>query len=128
LRAKQTAETVKIVRSELVLEANTALTKPTGPNVEAYYRNHSKHKNAKEEQIQAEYERDLMFAAKSAIYMKKATLENLTRLAALGWFSAPISPRSFEELSDLVEKRQNQNADKKVRQASRGVKRNRRNT
>lgn len=107
--AKEAHETVKIVRSELIKKANTApdnclgeKVKATAGNVEAYYREHPDHIAAKEAQISAEFDRDIMQAAKSAIYMKKTTLENLVRLAVQGWFAAPVTPHTLEEMKERV--------------------------
>lgn len=122
-RVKIAIQNIKVVRSRLVNEANTFLDKPTGQNVEAHYRTHPDHQDAKQELIDAEYERDLIASAKSAIYMKKSTLENLVKLATLGWFSAPVAPRTFEELSKKMEEYENNAVNKKVREATKPMRR-----
>lgn len=122
-RVKIAEQNIKVVRSELVMEANEKLDKPTGQNVEAYYRTHPKHQAAKQELIDAEYERDLLQSAKSAIYMKKSALENLVKLTALGWFSAPVAPKSFEELARKMEEYETTSANKKIRESTKPMRR-----
>ena len=122
-RVKMAIQNIKVVRSELIKEASTILDKPTDSNKEAYYRTHPRHQDAKQELIDAEYERDLLVSAKSAIYMKKSALENLVKLAVLGWFSAPVAPRTFEELSKKMEEYESNAVNKKVREATKPMRR-----
>lgn len=122
-RVKIAEQNIKVVRSKFIKEANETLDKPTGQNVEAYYRTHPRHKEAKQELIDAEYERDIINGSKSAIYMKKSALENLVRLAALGWFSAPVAPRTFEELSKKMEEYEGNSVNKKIREATKPMRR-----
>jgi len=118
LAVKNAIENIKIIRSELTLEANSKLEKPTIANVEAYYRTHPKHQRAKEDLFAAEYERDIINAAKSAIYMRKSALENFVKLAAMGWTSVPVAPKTFEQLSAKMEEYENRSVNEKIRAAT----------
>lgn len=98
-------EKVKVTRSELIDEANTdpitccGKEKPNAADIEAYYRNHKKHKAAKDEWLKASYELDIAEVAKSEIsFSRKSALENLVRLVQIGYCAAPSAPRdlSFE--------------------------------
>lgn len=122
-RVKMAEQNIKVVRSELIKEASTILDKPTDSNKEAYYRTHPKHQDAKQELIDAEFERDLLVNAKSAIYMKKSALENLVKLAVLGWFSAPVAPRTFEELGKKMEEYESNSVNKKIRESTKPMRR-----
>ena len=108
--AKEAAENVKVIRSELIRKANKNPerylgkgNKATGTNVEAYYRKHPDHIEAKEELIEAEYERDIIQAAKSAMFMKKVALESLVKLAMQGWFASPVAPKTMTELKEQID-------------------------
>ena len=89
-------------------------TKLTAPMVEAFYRNSAKHKQAKEEWIDAQYELNMAEAAKTAItYNKKAALENLVKLHGQQYFAGPSVPRDLSKEWESKEKQKN--ADSKVR-------------
>jgi len=98
-------ERIKVVRAELIKEANedpdTCLgkgIKPTAVNVEAYYRNHTEHKKAKDEWIKAQYELNMAEVARSEIsYTRKAALENLVRLHGQQYFAGPKVPHELPE-------------------------------
>jgi len=106
-------EEIKITRSELIKEANETLDKPTGPNVEAYYREHSKHKKLKQQLIELEYDCDIALIAKQEIsHSRKVALENLVRLHGQNYFAGPSIPR---DLTREAEQRQSQqDSDAKV--------------
>ncbi len=112
-------ETIKITRSELIKEANEDpegccdKEKPNAGDIEAYYRNHERHKKAKEEIIRLQYELDMAEVAKNEIsFTRKAALENLVILHGQQYFAGPKIPRN---LSTEVEKRRKQkSADDKV--------------
>lgn len=103
---EQAEEKVKIVRSELIRDANEDPddclgdgVKPTGPNVEAYYRTHEDHIAAKDELINLQYELTMIEGAKNGIaFTRKAMLEALIQLHAQQYFAGPKMPRdlSFE--------------------------------
>lgn len=119
-------EKVKVVRSELIDEANTdpvtccGKEKPNAADIEAYYRNHKKHKAAKDEWLKAQYELDLAEVAKSEIsFSRKSALENLVKLCLAGYFAAPNVPR------DLSYEAQKKNSDSEFnKKVSTGMKRN----
>ena len=102
-RVTEAEEQVKITRAELIKEANeepdTCLgegVKPTGPNVEAYYRTHADHIAAKNEWIEAQYELNMASVAKSEIgYTRKLALENLVKLHGQNYFAGPSVPRDL---------------------------------
>lgn len=88
-------EKVKTIRSEIVLEVNRNPNlmgkgqKATGVNVEAYYRDHPDHQDAKVESIQAEHDYDVLQGAVFAFQAKKQALENLVKLHGMDYFSEP---------------------------------------
>lgn len=116
-------ENVKLVRAELIKKAHEDAEKifglpegksPTGPMVESYYRNHKKHKAAKEEWIQAQYEANTAETAKfEASRTRKAALENLVQLHGQNYFAGPRMPR------DLVKKREER--EKKQREINKDI-------
>jgi len=118
LAVKRAHENLKVIRSELILEANNAGAKNDAAR-EAYYRTHPRHQEAKEELFQAEYERDIINGGKSSIYMKKSALENFVKLAAMGWTSVPVAPKSFEQLSAKMEEYESRSVNEKIRAATR---------
>ncbi len=117
-------EEIKITRSELIKEANEDpegccdKEKPNAGDIEAYYRNHKRHKKAKEEIIRLQYELDMAEVAKNEVsFTRKAALENLVVLYGQQYFAGPKMPRN---LSKEVDKRRKQNsADDKVEGMSR---------
>jgi hypothetical protein len=105
-------ERIKVTRAELIREANadpegtTGKEKPTSADIEAYYRTHPKHKQAKEDHIQAQYEADVAQVAHMEISLsRKAALENLVKLHGQQYFAGPRVPR---DLSKEWENRQHQ--------------------
>jgi len=113
-RLLEAEEKVKVIRAELVIEANTDprkccnKDKPNAADIEAYYRNSKRHKKAKEEWLEAQYECDMAEIAKNEIsYTRKVALENLVRLHAQQYFAGPKVPRdlSKERTSKELQKR-----------------------
>lgn len=112
LKVQQAEERIKLIRAELVKEANedpdSTLgegVKPTGPNIEAYYRNHKRHKQAKQEWVEACYELNIADIAKKEISTtRKAALENLVRLHGQSYFSGPNMPRDINFEAEKVRK------------------------
>jgi len=88
-------EKIKVIRSELILQAAEDKTLKNAQAVEAYYRNHPKHIEAKEELIKAEYEQNIASAACFAMRQRKDMIENLTRLAMADYFARPSEPRDL---------------------------------
>ena len=100
-------EKVKIVRSELIMEANAdpegccGKKSPNAADIEAYYRNHVRHKAAKTEWVEAQYECDMAEGAKNEIcFTRKAMLENMTVLFGQKYFAGPSVPRNLTEERD----------------------------
>ena len=128
LITKQLNEKVKIVRSELIREANEKpeecckKNKPNAGDIEAYYRSHTDHKQAVEALNKAEYELEFAEIAKNEIcYTRKAALENLVILHGQQYFAGPKIPRN---LSKEWEARNKQiSSDSKIKmKRSRGAK------
>lgn len=97
-------ERIKVVRAELIAEANEdpegccKKEKPNAADIEAYYRNHPRHKKAKEEWIQTQYDLDLAEIAKNEIcFTRKAALENLVILHGQSYFAGPKVPRDLNK-------------------------------
>jgi hypothetical protein len=102
-------EKIKVVRAELIEEANEnpmkccKKDKPNAADIEAFYRNDKRHKEAKEEWVEAQYELDMAEGAKSEIcFTRKAALENLVLLHQQQYFAGPRVPRN---LSSEIQKR-----------------------
>lgn len=112
-RLLEAEEHIKLVRSQLVRKANEDPdyclgkgVKPTKDNVEAFYREHEDHIDAKKEIIEAQYELDIASAAKSEIsFSRKAALENLVTLHGQNYFAGPSVPRDLsKEVLDTVKR------------------------
>jgi len=115
-------EKIKVVRAELIKLANLNPdkylgkdVKPTGPNVEAFYRNHSRHKAAKDEWIEAQYNLNMIEVAKNEIsFTRKAALENLVKLHGQGYFAGPKMPRNLTEEMQKRDKEVNKRIGSKL--------------
>lgn len=101
-RLTEAEEKVKVIRAELIAEANQNPVKccykekPNAADIEAYYRNSKRHKQAKEEWVQAQFDLDIAEVAKNEIsYTRKVALENLVKLHAQQWFAGPKVPRDL---------------------------------
>lgn len=100
-----TEELIKVVRAELIKEVNDDPekclgedTKPTGPNVEAYYRTHKRHKDAKAAWVKAQFKaNNAEIAYKEVSFARKAALENLVKLHGQEYFAGPSMPRNISE-------------------------------
>lgn len=98
-------ENIKIIRAELIKQANENPdkflgegVKPTAPNIESYYRNHKKHKEAKTAWIEAQYTLNMATIAKNEIsFTRKAALEALVTLHGQQYFAGPSAPRNLSE-------------------------------
>ncbi|MFW6272182.1 MAG: hypothetical protein ACOC2U_00165 [bacterium] len=119
-------ENVKIVRSELILKINKNPEKylgegikPTDAKIEAAYRVHPKHKEAKEQWLNAKKElADLEVAKNEIAFTRKSALENLVTLHGQGYFAGPSMPRDLnkERRNRKVSRKEN---NKKVRSTKR---------
>jgi hypothetical protein len=101
-RLTEADEKVKVIRAELVAQANKNpikccnKDKPNAADIEAFYRNSQRHKEAKEKWVQAQYELDIAEIAKNEIsYTRKVALENLVRLHGQQYFAGPKVPRDI---------------------------------
>lgn len=100
-RRDRAHEKVKVVRSELILNAHKGKTtlgsKPTGPMVEAYYRNHKKHREAKDDLDEATFEVNIYEAAVFAFNQRKEALANLVRLHMAEYFHVEGLPKDLTD-------------------------------
>lgn len=104
-------ERIKVVRSELIKEANEDPVgccdkeKPNSNDIEAYYRNHNRHKEIKKEIVELQYELDMAEIAKNEIsFTRKIALENLVRLHGQQYFAGPSVPRDLSKEWEQREK------------------------
>jgi len=119
-------ENIKLVRSELIKEANDnpekylgGDVKPTGPNIEAYYRNHKRHKEAKDEWVEAQFEANVAeITYKEISYTRKAALENLVKLFIADYFAGPSIPKNITEERETRKKELNQRVGAKLKRKS----------
>lgn len=118
-KAKRAAEKVKTIRSEIVItaarEGIPSISKPTGLQIEAYYRTNSEYKEVKEEMIDAEETAALLQDAVWAFRQRKNGLEKLAELHLAGYYSSPRAPQDSGIGSDEGLK---ERADDKVKQKS----------
>lgn len=119
-RYAQAWENVKVVRSELVLEAADDKTLKNATQQEAYYRDNKKHREAKKALVEAEYEMNMASAAVSALHQRKYTLENLAKLMAMEYFAKPAVPRDLsKEAKSFQEQREEATMESRERGARR---------
>jgi len=108
-------ENIKVIRAQLVKEAYRSPdeclgkgNKPTGVNLEAYYRDHEDHIEAKDEWINAQYEFNMAEVAKWEISnTRRLALENLVRLHGQQYFAGPSVPHDLADIRELKEEKQN---------------------
>lgn len=115
------AEHVKITRSGLIKECKENRKggkTPTDKDAESYYRLHPKHKRAKREQIQAEYEYGMMQNAVWRIQTRKLEIQELWKMYCAEYFTSDIaSPRDFDK--ELIENMRKRQARDKIKRAHR---------
>jgi hypothetical protein len=97
-------EKVKVTRAELIREANqdpkktTGKDKPNAADIEAYYRSHPDHIEAKQEWIDSAYEADYAeMVQKEISWGRKASLEGLVTLHGANYFAGPSAPRNLSK-------------------------------
>jgi hypothetical protein len=123
-------EEIKVVRAELIALANSDPdkhlgdgVKPTGPNVESFYRNHKRHKAAKERWIKALTEcNDAEIIKNEIAFTRKAALEAMVQLHGQQYFAGPKMPRDLvNEHKNWAEKRKQtrEESNQKVRRIRR---------
>jgi hypothetical protein len=95
-------ENIKVIRAELIAEANESpkkyckKEKPNAADIEAYYRTHPDHVQAKKEWVEAQYECNMAAVAKNEFsFTRKAALENLVQLHGQNYFAGPKIPRNL---------------------------------
>jgi hypothetical protein len=95
-KVKLVWETMKTIRSQLILKANTdeglGNPKATAGEVEAYYRTQPEYQTAKNDLINIEYERDMIQNAVSAFYRKEKALDKAVELHKMEWWRGPKQP------------------------------------
>ena len=92
-KVKEVWEDLKVARSQLVKKAKEENSKMTGPEIEAYYRDHDDHKQAKQNLFDAEYERDLVKSAIGAFYRKETGMLEVGKLVGrIEHFRHPKEP------------------------------------
>lgn len=95
--ARKAEQKVKVIRSQLVKEAKKILEKPTDKIIEAYYRDDKRHKSAKDEWIEAEYQAAILEGAeKTFSFQRKASLEELGNFWEKGYFASPRQPEGSD--------------------------------
>ena len=114
-RFTRAEENVKIITSELILEVNQTPSlvegKPTVANIEAYYRTHPRHIEAKEEWVTAMTELNTAEIVKNEIcFTRKAALEALVQLHGQQYFAGPKVPRDISREWEDSEKGKRANA------------------
>ena len=123
--AKKAHEKVKVVRSILIKEAKTNKElKLTSDSLrEAYYREHQDHKDAKDEQIESEYNLSMAWAALNAMDDRKYALQDLVKLWIRNYFATPREERMtdagkihlLKEIEGKKTERQREGINKKRR-------------
>lgn len=112
-------EKVKTTRSMIINELKSSGEKYTESAIEANYRLDKRHIAAKEEQIEADYQAELMINAVFAFQSRKTALENLVRLYATSYNSGPSEPRDLPEatkrLNEMKEDRTEQRIKDRLR-------------
>ena len=106
-------ENIKVIRAELIAEANEdpkkccKKEKPNAADIEAYYRTHPEHQQAKKEWVEAQYECNMAEVAKNEFsFTRKAALENLVQLHGQNYFAGPKVPRNLSKERDNKEGQQ----------------------
>lgn len=99
-RLKRAEQRLKLVRSDLILDAKEGKVeslgaKPSDTACEAYYRSHVDHQAAKEEFFKAAQAAEMAYLALQGISAKKVALENMVKLLTSSYFAAPKEPRNL---------------------------------
>jgi len=112
-------EKVKTVRSQIIMELKSSGEKYTESAIEANYRLDPRHIQAKEEQIEADYNADLMANAVFAFQSRKTALENLVRLYATSYNSGPSEPRDLPEATKRLMEMKEETTENRIRERMR---------
>lgn len=82
-------EDLKVARSEIIKDYKEDNPKATGPMIEAHYRTHNYHIDAKSVLIEAEYKVNLLQTASDNFnYQRKEALKNLVKLRGQDYYSS----------------------------------------
>jgi hypothetical protein len=98
LAAKKAHERVKMIRSELILEAannpegTVGSAKPTAAQVEAWFRTRPDYLRAKRDLHEAEHHFEVMKGGVGAMRHRRDTLDNLVRLYLNNYYASPRDP------------------------------------
>jgi hypothetical protein len=119
-------ENIKVIRAELVALANADPdrylgdgVKPTAVNIESFYRNHKKHKEAKERWIKAMTElNDAEIIKNEIAFTRKAALEAMVQLHGQQYFAGPKMPRNLTKERSTREETNKEN-NKRIRMRNR---------
>lgn len=117
-------ERVKVTRSLLIKECKENFKKATSLEIEAYYRQDSRHIKAKKAHIQSEFEYNILNNVVFALHQRKTALENLVRLWADQYFSSPRMPENVN--SEMESEMRKKAVRDKIRNRSGKIKRSRR--
>lgn len=120
-RVTRAEENIKLIRSELIAEANDEPVKccnkerPNAADIEAYYRRDKRHIEAKDEWMEALNELNIAEVVKNEIsFTRKAALENLVILHGQNYFAGPSMLRNLQGEREKKQEKRKQN-DLKVR-------------
>ena len=121
-KAALAEERVKVTRADLIRKVaddpvgTTGKEKPTAQDIEAWYRSHPDHKQAKEDWIEADYQSNYATMAQMEISLsRKAALENLVRLHGQQYFAGPKVPRDLSK--EWEERKRTESSDEKINEA-----------
>ena len=97
----------KTVRSTLILRAQEGGEdflgfKPTEKAVEAWYRTQKQYIDAKEEEIAAFENKEILRNAMFSINMRKGALENTVKLVVAGFYATPVEPRQLQAVASEI--------------------------
>lgn len=117
-------EKTKVIRSMLIKKCKDEFKKATAQEVEAHYREDKRHKLAKKNQIETEFEYNILNNVVFALHQRKMALENLTKLWIGQYYS---DPRTSENADKKMESEINKKtARDKIRNRSGKIQRSRR--
>jgi len=95
-------EELKVARSELIIECKTDNPKATGPEIEAYYRTHKKHKRLKKELLAVEKDHNHLCDAVQAFKQRKYSLEELQQLYRDKYYAEPYMKKGDNKFVDEI--------------------------
>jgi len=108
-------ERIKICRADLIVEAKKKLDSPTVQEVEAYYRRHPDHKQAKDDFIDTEHEVNVLTSAVISFTQRKTALENLVMLWKGSYYATPREERDPDKPMTRLKGKRSQEARKTLK-------------